>query len=85
MFALWAPNLYQFNSEQLLKFYAHYLHIKKNFWNSIKHAVHSILDPLLSASPIPTLAISPLAGVQSLLQGISTQNSVDISYFRIST
>ena len=34
-FALWAPNLYQFYSEQLLKFYAHYPHIKRNFWNSI--------------------------------------------------
>lgn len=34
-FAMWAPKLFQFYSEELGKFYAHYPEIKRNFYNSI--------------------------------------------------
>ena len=37
--------------------------LKENSGTASSHVVRSILDPLLSASPILTLAISPLAGV----------------------
>lgn len=34
-FAMWAPNLYTFYAEKLGQFYAHYPHLRRNFWNSI--------------------------------------------------
>lgn len=34
-FAMWAPNLHGFYTEQLGKFYSHYPQLKRNFYNSI--------------------------------------------------